>query len=362
MKRSYTKLTSLTLFILVISKFSFAQVSCTEKLGKAHSAFEKGQIDEVPEIIGNCLSSGLTKDEKVSAYRLLTLCDLYYNRSEDAIVNMQNMLIADPEYRLQDIDPSEFSKLYGDFRTVPVFIIGVKGALNLDKIYEVKNYNDINSSDINGLYTTLPGFSGGLSVESPITPRFSVVFEAYYNSISYVLKRNVLEYANITTKDKIIGINAPLLGQYNILKEGDIIPYINAGVSLSYYINSSENILREDTLGNLTHEKVEEFYSDMIRARNSFNFGVTGGMGVRIKNVIGIGYITFDVRYSRYFRDVPDASKRDINKESTYGLLHSDNSFKLQNVQLFVGYKLPIYIPRLKRSVRKDYAKTSSEE
>jgi hypothetical protein len=361
MKRLRTKLTSLSIILLVISNYTFAQVSCTEKLGKAHSAFEKGQIDEVPDIIGNCLQSGFTKDEKVSAYRLLTLCDLYYNRSENAIENMQNMLIANSEYKLQDIDPSEFRKLYGDFRTVPVFIIGVKGALCFYNIYDVKNFNDINSDNVNCLYATSPSFNGGLSIESPITPRFSIVFEAYYNSTKYEFKRNILDYANISVDENTLGIDAPLLAQYNILKEGDIIPYINAGVSFNYMLNSSLKVLREDTLGNLTHEKVEETYNKMADARKNFNVGVTGGVGVRIKNVVGKGYITFDVRYSRYFRDIPDAGKRDINKEFTYGLLHSDNSFKFQNVQLFVGYKLPIYIPRLKRSVRKDYEKSNSD-
>lgn len=361
MKRLQTKLTSLIILLLFLSNYAMAQVSCTEKLGKANAAFEKGQIDEVPEILGNCLSSGFTDDEKVSAYRLLTLCDLYYNRSEEASANMQNMLKINPEYKLQDIDPSEFQKLYGKFRTIPVFIIGIKGALCFNKFYDIQNYNDINSFNSNGKYTNHLGFNGGISLESPITKTFSVVAEAYYNSYSYTFERIILDYATQTIEEDIIGIDVPILGQYNILKEGNIIPYINGGVSVNYMIRSSLSLARKDTLENFSREPASKSF-DMNSARNTLNFGVTGGLGVRIKNVVGKGYITFDARYTRYFLDITNNNERDFYPELTYGLLHTDNSFKLHNVQLYVGYKKPFYIPKLKRSVRKGYQEANTDE
>ena len=64
--------------VLLISNIAFAQESCTEKLVEANDVFSAGQIELVPELLNSCLESGFTKSEKVSAYRLLTLCHLYF--------------------------------------------------------------------------------------------------------------------------------------------------------------------------------------------------------------------------------------------------------------------------------------------
>ncbi len=360
MKILQTKPSGLIILLFFIIPLSKGQESCTEKLGNAHAAFEKGQIDKVPDILGNCLSSGFTRDEKVSAYRLLTLCDLYYNRSEEAAVNMQKMLKINPEYKIQDIDPSEFQKLYGKFRTVPVFIIGLKGGIGLTNFYNVQNYNDINSHSGNGIYMVNPCYNGGISIESPLTHRFSVVLETYISSYNYTFERNLIDYANIILDENIMGIEAPLMAQFNLQKNKKVIPYVNAGFSFYYMLNSSVNVAREDTLGNFSREPASEKLS-LIGSRNNFNLGVSGNIGVRIKDIIGKGYLTFDMRYSRYFFDVVDNANRADNVEITYGLLHTDNSFKVQNIQFFIGYKLPLYIPRLKRSVRKEYIKANME-
>lgn len=361
MKASQFITLGLFLILINISSIILAQESCTENLGYARDAFERGQIDEVPKYLENCLSSGFTKEEKITAYRLLTLCDLYYNRSEDAATNMQKMLKANPEYKIQDIDPSEFQKLYDNFRTTPVFIWGIKGGIGLLQFYDIRNYNDVNSDGSLGNYRTNPVYNAGLSVEAPINKHFSVALEAYYNSYQYTFKRNILNYANLNYNEKLSGIEVPLLFQTNILKDRKVIPYVNAGASFYYMISTSRKISRTDTLINyVDHESSKEV--DMLdNSRNKFNFGISGSLGVRIKDVIGKGYLTFDVRYSRYLKDLVDERHRADDPISTYGFLHTDNSFKTHNIQFFIGYKTPVYFPKLKNSIRKDIQKASSE-
>jgi hypothetical protein len=361
MKTSQIKTLGFFLILINVSSIIFAQESCTENLGYAHDAFERGQIDEVPKYLENCLSSGFTKEEKIAAYRLLTLCDLYYNRSEGAAINMQKMLKANPEYKLQDIDPSEFQKLYGNFRTTPVFIWGVKGGIGLVQLYDIRNYNDVNSDGSLGNYRTNPVYNAGFSVEAPISKSFSVALEAYYNSYQYTVKKNILNYANLNYNEKISGIEMPLLFQMNILKDQKVIPYVNAGASFCYMISATGKIARTDTLIQYPDHEPTNKEFDMLKSRNRFNYGVSGTLGVRIKDVIGKGYMTFDIRYSRYFNDHVDENHRADTPESTYGFLQTDNSFKIHNIQFFIGYKTPVYFPKLKRSIRKDIQKESPE-
>ncbi len=344
-----------TLCMLSVWPFAaHAQESCTQTLVNAQEVFAEGQIEKVPDILAPCLESGFNRSERVAAYRLLTLCHLYYNHMDEATASMEKMLKLNPEYEIQDIDPSEFVSLHHTFRSNPVLIFGAKAGIAGLHIYDVVHYNDIDSKSTLGSYSPNLIYSAGISAETMLHDYFSISLDIFYTSYSFNYSKTYLEYATVSTVEKNTCIEAPLLLQWNILKNRDVIPYISIGGSLSYLIQAQTDLTRKDTLSGYSSREIAlASPKDITSYRNALNIGLTGGVGVRIKNVIGNGYLSLDVRYTRYLWANMEAEDRASSDILTYNYMHTDNALKFENIQCLIGYKLPIYKPKQKRSVRK---------
>ncbi len=341
LKRSFVTI----IFITTVTILS-AQTSCTQKLEQAEELYEVGQIDKVAPLLEDCIEKGFSKEERVRAYRLLTLCNLYYNENKKAIQSMGKLLRTNPEYKISEFDPSEFISMHKTFRTNPVFITGIKSSFGGVHLYSVDNYNDINSLESYGVYTPGYSFSAGISFESPIISELSVVYEFYYKNFGYAYEDMILDYAEIIFEEQITGIEIPLMLQWNILKD-DIVPYVNAGVSIDYLISSSGSFERRDRIGDEYREPVT-LDLDLSESRNPLNYAFSAGAGVRWKNFLGRGYLTLDVRYSRYFENIVNPENRAEHPEMVYSFLTTDNAIRLENTQIMLGYKMPIYFARYK--------------
>lgn len=328
-----------------------AQESCTQKLEKAEGLYEMGQVNKVPPLLKDCLIKGFTRSEKVRAYRLLTLCHLYYNENEKAALAMGNLLKVKPEYGITEFDPTEFSNLHETFRTRPLFIVGVKAGFGAMDIYDITNYNDLNSLEGEGMYYPGLSYSAGISGETPIFDQLSVVYEILYQQSGYKYKDLILDYASIEFDEQMASLGVPLLLQWNILPKKDFTPYVNAGVNLNVLIASNGSLVRRDRIGDIYRDPVT-IDLDLLQSRNTFNYGITTGAGFRWKNFLGRGYITFDLRYTRYMEDLVNSENRAQYSEMVYSYFTTDNPLKTQNFQVMLGYKMPIYFARQKRKFK----------
>jgi hypothetical protein len=59
------------LVILPVITFSQEAGSCAENLKNAQSLFDKGQVEQVPSILRGCMKSGFTREESLTAYKLI---------------------------------------------------------------------------------------------------------------------------------------------------------------------------------------------------------------------------------------------------------------------------------------------------
>lgn len=344
----------ITIFFLVINTLSYsvvnAQESCTQKLEKAEELYEIGQIDKVAPLLNECLQSGFSRAEKVRAYRLITLCHLYYNENKKASEAMGNLLKVKPEYKITEFDPIEFSSLHETFRTRPLFILGVKAGAGAMNIYDITNFNDLNSLESEGVYYPGLSYSAGLSGETPVIDELSFVYEIFYHQSGYKYEDLILDYASIEFEEQLSSIDIPILAQWNILKK-DFAPYINAGVSLNLLIAADGTFVRRDRIGEIYRDPVT-IDLDLLNSRNTFNYGFTTGAGFRWKNFLGRGYLTFDIRYTRYFENLVDKQNRANYPEMVYSYFTTDNPLKIESFQVMIGYKMPIYFARQKRKFK----------
>ena len=124
------KLLSSILF-LFLSVSSYAQLtSGAQTLRLARATYEQGRLHEIPSILEGFLPK-FNKQEKVEAYKLLTLSYIYLEEPEKADDAMLKLLQTDHyfEINLKD-DPAEFIALYRTFRTKPIYRIGGKIGIN----------------------------------------------------------------------------------------------------------------------------------------------------------------------------------------------------------------------------------------
>ncbi len=343
---SFLRYTIIAITLLLAIPKLHAQESSAQALVDAQEVFTRGKIELVPQLLEPCLKHG-NRGERTSAYRLLTLCHLYYNDINKATKSMTMMLRTSPEYKIQDIDPSEFVHLYNTFRSNPFVILGVKTGLSYGNVYQHKNFNDVNSLGYIGSYSVVSSFGVGASAEFMLHDNYSIVMECFYSNTSYNLKRELLDYANLTVSETNNSVRLPVLLQWNILKKSDIVPYINLGATLDFLLSAKSEVSRVDNIENYPkREIVLGSAVDVTNNRNFFNTAITAGAGVRIKNVIGNGYLSFDVRYNRYLAYNIDNNKRVGADFLVYNYMHTDNPLKFQNYKFLIGYKLPIYRPR----------------
>jgi len=342
------------LFLAIVSKTKSQSTDCSQTLLKAQDTYKEGRINEVADMIQPCLESGLNKQEKIEAWRLLTLTYLYFNETEKAQEAMTHLLKNDPEYKIRHADPTEFVNLYNSFRTTPIVIVGAKFGTNFTDVDVMKNFSLDNSAVARGEYKTKAGIQGGLIAEFPIKrSKISLLTEVLYSIKSYSYKDTLFSYSTVELPQQQAYIEVPLLINYNFGK-GRWNPYFNLGGSFAYLLSAKATPLRVDKTGSNNQRELKEPPFSINSLRTTLNYNLIASAGIKIKDVIGRGYIFFNIRYSYGLNNVVNAKNRYSNPVLMYNFLYIDNNYKLNSFQYSIGYSYPLYKPKLKKVKIKD--------
>src|SRR5690606_22162750 len=112
-------------------------------------------------------------EERVRALKLLTLVHIFSDQEALAEQSMIRLLRADPEHILDPlVDPAELFFLYQQFRTAPIFRIGVRGGMNATMPLVLAEYGTQNTGSYPVFYNgkTADG-SRSFQVEGEEDPR-----------------------------------------------------------------------------------------------------------------------------------------------------------------------------------------------
>jgi hypothetical protein len=340
--------------VLLSPAFSYGQNSnCSEVLIKAQDTYKEGRINEIADMLQPCLETGLSKQEKIEAYRLLTLTYLYFNEKEKAQNALTLLLKNDPEYKIRQIDPTEFVNLFNSFRTTPVILIGAKLGVNYSDI-NVTKYFSLDQSDIaRGKYKSDLGIQGSLFTQIPLSKRLSILTELQYTSKGYTYTDKLFGYASLTLSEKQTYLEVPVLVNYNFGK-GILVPYVNLGGSFAYMFKSTVVPVRVDETGDNNQREIKEGEISVNSLRKKLNYNLMAGAGLKIKDVLGRGYLFFDLRYSMGLNNIVNPDKRYSNDDLVYKYLYVDNNIKINSFQYSIGYSYPLYKPKLKKVRKKD--------
>lgn len=328
------------LLIAGISTNTFGQNVCSQTLKKAQKLYDQGQLNEVPSLLQSCLKDGFTRNEKLQAWRLISLVYIFQDQDSLADYAMTQLLKTDPEYQYNKaVDPAEFVKLYNRNKSIPWISLGILGGINYSRPYIIHPYGFGNTSNAPGQYSqridSSFGFQAGLSTDIRLYRGFNLNFSVMFiqNTINY---RNTINgYTTSRLQETQSLIDIPLIFKYNIL-ETRFTPYLQAGVSGSFLINSTAKVTR-------ANGAIQENGPDisMSELRNKLRYNIIFGGGLKYK--FGYNYILLDVRYYIGMVNQADSKKRYENPELTYKYGYADNDFRLDNLAISLGFYRSFY-------------------
>ena len=336
----------LLLGIVVLSAGPYVaqgQSTCAQTLRLAQSIYEQGRLHELPQLLEGCLKNGFSDEEKVNAYKLLTLTHIYLEEPAKADESMLALLRIDTEFKVNDaVDPAEFVALYKTFRTYPVYRIGGKiGGVAAAPSIITSDFVD----DGSNTYTYNFGFSGSISAEIPIGVRIKKLTlnpELTFQLLSFNGSNSGADPVKVTDATETEAwISLPVSLQYNLYEKGITNFFVAGGISADYLLSSSIKIFSDRGDQNST---VSENTFNLMEQRNPFNTGFILSTGFKRK--IGRGFLIAEVRYKLGLQ--PLLTKVDTYENSTlvYNYKYVDSIFRLNSLSFSVGYLLNRYHPK----------------
>ncbi|MEO7991843.1 MAG: porin family protein [Chryseolinea sp.] len=337
-----------SLLFLFLSATSYAQLtSGAQTLRLARATYEQGRLHEIPSILEGFLPK-FNRQEKVEAYKLLTLSYIYLEEPEKADNAMLSLLRTDHyfEINLKD-DPAEFISLYRTFRTDPIYRIGAKIGANATQP-NVKSY--LPSNDGTSKYDLGIGFQSGLVGEVPFAKNLvlSAELNLQLKSFNYENKVTKTDFSNGETleyttegKEKQTWISIPISIQYAFLKKSKLNPYISLGVSADYLTKATNTFSRSK----IDRSSYDEQSENITFQRHQFNFNALASAGIKVK--VPNGFAVAEVRYTYGLTTI-------TNSENLYDLYlksiptdgYVDALFSINSVSFTVGYVYNVFNPK----------------
>jgi len=342
------------ILILVAPELAKAQqqkpTTCAQVLRLARSVYENGRLHELPALMSDCFSgTDWTPQERVDAYKLLTLAYIYLEEPEKADEMMLNILKTDPEFKPNDnIDPAEFVALWRTFRTEPVYRLGVKVGANATQP-NVHQYTALNEGTED--YSYGYGFQVGVSGEIAIfNDLLTLNPEIYFQSKSFKVNNRFFEdYQKTDGTISLKSVSIPISVQYALpfgKKKIDSkwVPYIGAGIAVDLLLGVATDLqteVREQSqINTITDGKTGKSQYKAINIAPIISAGVKG----RIKKAEFIAEIRYNYGASTIF----DKKKLYDSQSEVFGNKFIHGPFSLNTLSVSFGYLLNKYIPKKK--------------
>jgi len=325
------------------NKDTIIENRCIQLLRDAEKTYEAGRIDAIEGMLLPCIQKeGFSKFEKLQAYRLIILSKLFDNRDEEANAYFLELIKTDPEYQVNPVtDPSEFINLYNSYRTNPIYALGFKVGMNLAKPSSFVPYGVYDTEGNTGSYKSFFNLQFGFNADVYLNKKFSVGADLLLSFKKYQYKNTLLEYSELTAKETQMWLELPVVLKYTI-GQGKLRAYLQAGGSVSMILASNMNIVRKDV-----NTQSNQAIGPDINARdlrNTFNYALVGGGGIRYK--AGYGYLVLDVKYMYGLNNISDVDNKYSNSELIYKYGYIDNNFTLNTLMFSVGYYKSFYKPK----------------
>jgi hypothetical protein len=331
-----------SLFLLLSpGLFSQETGTCAEKLKNAQSFFDKGQVEEVPGLLKDCLKSGFKKEEELTAYKLLIQTFLLQDKLDQADSTMLEFLRKNPEYQLSPTDHSSFVYLYNNFRVRPVLQVSIHAGLNkpfltfVDPVLtsgekEVSKFK----SSLNLFFSAESKFKIGKKTEAGFELGYSIM--KFTNRIPYYNGYTSINYTESQQR-----IEVPLFVQYDFTSFGKFIFYGRGGLGAAYTLGVTANAIFTPTDPNNRDTRTGE---TLNRKDSRIAIDYFAQIGAGLKYKIPMGFFFAEIRTDIGTLDQYKPGGKAI-PQTDFFYAWRDPSFRLNAVNINIGYTYIFYKP-----------------
>ncbi len=316
--------------------------SCAEKLANAESLFAKGQVDQVPSVLSDCMKSGFTKEEALAAYKLLIQSYLLDDKLELADSTMLAFLKKNPEYQISPTDHSSFVHLFNSFRVKPVIQIALHLGTNLpfitfidqktvDSEYGKSNYK----SNALNLFTSI-------EAKIELNTKMEINVEAGYSQLSFSNNGNFMGFGETEYSESQKRIELPVSVTYNFVNVSKFTIYgrLGFGPSLTLGSTAKKPVFIPTDINNFDSRKGSDI--DRKDSRILLDVLIQAGAGVKYKTPGG--YLFTEVR-SNFGILNQTIRGGDSASELQWHYFYKDNDFHMNSLNFSVGYIQLFYKP-----------------
>lgn len=337
---------SLLIFLLILSQAVYSQEagSCAEKLQTAQSLFEKGQVEQVPELITGCLKSGFTREESLEAYKLLIQTYLLEDKLEQADSVMLAFLKKNPEYEVSPTDHSSFVSLFNNF----VSRIVIQTSLHVGLNFPFVMVSDSRSllgvpGDKNYSAGALNFFISG-EVKYKISRKIEVNAEIGFSQLAFTNSEKSQGNGLSESRETQTRIEIPLSATYDVAKLGILIPYARLGIGTAFNFNTVSST--DNTPLDLIPDYKPAQDLQMKSRRIFMDIFVQAGAGLKFKTREGFLFGEVRSNFGLFNQCIFNGYGDSDDRSWFYGL--SDDRFRLNTLNISFGYTRIFYKPSKK--------------
>ena len=335
----YLKYIILTLPALLVLESFAQQEDCAFKLREAQQLYNAGRIENVPEMLQPCIEKGFTQEERLSAFKLIILCQIYDDDLEKAHEGMLSFLKRYPEYELSPTDPDEFRFIFEQYRTRPVLDLGAFVGVNRSHGMISQPYSPFNLNKEKPKYTADGfAFQAGALINFYASSRIQISLEPMYSQANFQLEyeNSSLEgFGELDHFERQTYLYIPLSGTYEFVI-GKFRPYLRLGGQLGILFDNKTSTSQGIFTG------PDE---DNLENRNQLNYWVFGGTGLKYK--LNKAYFYLDLRYNVGLNKYLVSSDRRFTQDNhNWVYMYQDSDFRLNRFLISIGYARSFYNPK----------------
>ncbi len=336
------------LIFIPVSVSSQEQGSCAEKLQTAQTLFDRGQVEQVEDLLHDCLKSGFTREESLTAYKLIIQTYLFEDQLDKADSAMLDFLKRNPEYQLSETDHSSFVHLFNSFQVKPVVQISAHFGSNMPFTTFVIQ-RPVPGIPTEGDYSA-PAFNlyGSIEAKFKLSEKIDLNIETGYSQLTFINTEIFTGLGTTTYKETQSRIEVPLSATYNISKLGKFTPYARLGAGPALMLSS----VATSEFNEFDQNGTDNTGSDIDRkdSRYPLDIFIQAGAGMKFKT--RGGYLFAEVRgnfgiFNQAKRsELPDYTHSSDELGTFYK--YADDDFNLNALNFSIGYTQIFYKPSKK--------------
>ena len=325
--------------VFLMTQSPAQEENCAFRLREAQQLYEAGRIEDIPGMLQPCIERGFTQEERLTAFKLIILCQIYNDNQQKAHEDMLAFLKRYPEYELSPTDPNEFRIIFNQYRTRPILDFGAFAGISRNHGMISQPWSPFNLNKVKPRYTSDGfAFQAGLLLNFYASERIRIGLEPMYAQSNFQLEyenSSIEGFGTLDHYERQSYLYIPLSGTYEFVVK-KFRPYLRLGGQLGILFDNTTST----TSGIYTGPDEEN-----LENRNRLNYWVFGGGGLKYK--MNKGFLFFDIRCNVGINNyLTSKGNRFTQENHNWIYMYQDSDFRLNSLLISVGYARSFYNPK----------------